>query len=478
VPNTISGAGQLRVDCPIGAGTIELTGANDFTGAVNVASGALRITNSAALGEGSKTITVSNGTAGNPQLRLDGSAADIELPADFTYLTSNDSTGAIINEAGDNRIAGTITLTSGGGSTRLVAQAGTLTVDANLAPNTTGRYLKLKGAATGIINGAIANGSASNVLLGIEKSDGGTWTLNGAITHTGNITCIGGTLFVNGGVTAASSVSASSGTTFGGSGSINANTTISGNHEPGPGVQAFAGSVNYGSASRVQWELAANAIAGADQVSAASVTITSGAAINVWLNRAGSVVDFTDPFWSAARTFPVIAASTRTGAFALGSVSADSLGRSASWFGAFSLQHSGGNANLLWTPAPPWQQWRATYFGANYNNAAIAGANVIAAGDGLPNLVKYALGLAATTPSTTGITLTKSGATWLFTYQRPAYRPDITYAVEVRPDLISGAWSSAGITHTRIATGEIETWQASYPAGAGATYFRLKITLP
>jgi len=61
--------------------------------------------------------------------------------------------------------------------------------------------------------------------------------------------------------------------------------------------------LSYGSASRLQWELAANSSATGDfdQVSAASVTVTNGAKIDLFLNRASSTVDFTDPFWSAHR---------------------------------------------------------------------------------------------------------------------------------------------------------------------------------
>lgn len=482
VPNTISGTGQVRVDCPISTGTVELTAANDFTGAVNINSGALRITNSAALGEGSKTITISNGSAGNPQLRLDGSSAAIELPSDFTYITSNDNTGAIINEAGDNLIGGTITLTSGGGSTRIVAQGGRLTIDANIAPNTTGRFLKLKGAATGVINGTIADGSATNVLSGVEKSDAGTWTLNGALTHTGNITCIAGTLFLNGAVTTASSVSASSGTTFGGGGSVNAATTISGNHEPGPagpGTQTFASSVSYGNASRVQWEPAGNTTAGGDFISAGTVSITSGAAINVQLARAGSTVDFADPFWATARTFAVLTFTSRTGTFALGTVSADSLARPASAYGSFALQHTATAVNLTWTPRPCIEQWRYTWFGVNNsigNAADLADPN----GDGESNLLEFATAQSPLAATRATPTLMKSGASLEFTYMRSvaALTDGAAFTVEWRDSLSTGAWSSAGVTEQTLSNdGTIQTVRATLAAGPGLTRFvRLRVT--
>ena len=129
VPNAIGGTGGVQIDCPINAGTIVFSGTNTFDGGVNVSSGALRITNSTALGDGVKTITLSNGTTGAPQLRLDGSSNPIELPETISYLTSSNSatTGAIMNEAGNNIVSGAITL-AGGGDTKIFVNAGTLTL--------------------------------------------------------------------------------------------------------------------------------------------------------------------------------------------------------------------------------------------------------------------------------------------------------------------------------------------------------------
>ena len=89
-------------------------GANTFTGGVTVSAGSLRITDAGQLGDGTKTINLSGAAAA---LRLDGSRGDIELPTSFKFITSNPN-GAIINEAGNNRIGGTVTLTSGAGNTR------------------------------------------------------------------------------------------------------------------------------------------------------------------------------------------------------------------------------------------------------------------------------------------------------------------------------------------------------------------------
>jgi fibronectin-binding autotransporter adhesin len=163
---------------------------------VNVASGALRITNSSALGAavpaGTKTITLTNGTAGNPQLRLDGTGGDIDLAATIRFTTSNVN-GAIINEAGNNILRGNFTLTSGGGDTKILVNADSLTLEGNIAPNNTGRALQLSGAGNGTSTGIISNGTASQ-LLALVKNDGGTWTVTGANTYSGLTTVNLGTL--------------------------------------------------------------------------------------------------------------------------------------------------------------------------------------------------------------------------------------------------------------------------------------------
>jgi autotransporter-associated beta strand protein len=231
VPNPISGSGSLYIDCPINAGTIVLTGSNSFTGGVNVNSGALRINNSSALGNGTKTITLSNGTSGSPQLRLDGSGGPIDLPDTIRFSTSNVN-GAIINEAGNNILRGNFTLTNGGGDTRIIVSAGTLTLEGDMAPNTTARTLQLSGAGTGFATGIISNGSATNIPA-VTKNDAGTWTVSGANTYSGTTTVSAGTLKTGhpralGDSTGATSVSAGARLDLNGQAGVVENITLAG----------------------------------------------------------------------------------------------------------------------------------------------------------------------------------------------------------------------------------------------------------
>ena len=120
--------------------------------------------------------------------------------------------------------------------------------------------------------------------------------------------------------------------------------------------------------------------------------------------------------------------------------------------------------------------WVYTYFGLN---APLSEAADTAdpANDGFSNLLKYALGLDPLAPATFTPTLSPSGGTWQFTYQRPANRADVTYVVQVSPDL--STWSATGVTLTEIGAGDPETWQATYAPGTISKYFfRLQITGP
>jgi autotransporter-associated beta strand protein len=251
VPANITGTGTLTIDCPINEGTVVLSGSNSFTGAVTVSSGALRITNSNALGTTAtnKTITLSAGTAGNCQLLLDGSGGDIDITAGIRYTTSNPN-GTIFNEAGNNILRGNITCAAGGGNTKITVVAGTLTLEGTVSPNTTGRTFVLGGAGTGFCNGVISSGIATRSLA-VTKADAGTWTLSGANTYSGTTTVSAGTLLLgnasalgNGGSTignanGGTTVTAGATLDLNGQQGINERITVNGN-----GVGGVGGLVN------------------------------------------------------------------------------------------------------------------------------------------------------------------------------------------------------------------------------------------
>jgi alpha-tubulin suppressor-like RCC1 family protein len=129
------------------------------------------------------------------------------------------------------------------------------------------------------------------------------------------------------------------------------------------------------------------------------------------------------------------------------------------------------------TVLPSFESWMLDHFEAEQiANPALTGPNADFDGDGLSNLLEYALGLDPKVPGTSGLPAAGRTAThWTYTYTRPAARSDVSYVVESSTNLTS--WSTANVTLTRIATGETETWQATVPTSAGNNlFFRLRVT--
>ncbi len=104
------------------------------------------------------------------------------------------------------------------------------------------------------------------------------------------------------------------------------------------------------------------------------------------------------------------------------------------------------------------QTWRNSHFG-NPSNVGAGADTASPSGDGVPNLIKYALGLNPLTPAATdqlpsGSIQPDSGQNYLtLTANRLSLATDVTYAVEVSSDLRS--WTSGPpftVTLTNIAT--------------------------
>ena len=231
IPNPISGAGQLEFGSSAGPANAiaELTGANTFTGGITVNSGGLRISNSGVLGTGSKLVYLTGINGYKSRLILNGAAGDIILPASFSFKTSNNDVtqSAIINEAGNNTIAGDFTLTSGGGPTAVNVQAGTLTLSGTFKPDSATRSLDLMGTGNGTFSGALLDDAT--FVPALNKSGAGTWIVTGsANTFSGATTLSGGTLLVQspGSLPAGSAVTVNSGCTLGGNGTINGTVNL------------------------------------------------------------------------------------------------------------------------------------------------------------------------------------------------------------------------------------------------------------
>src|SRR5207302_691923 len=182
----LSGSGALS---KTGLGTLTLSNGNStYAGDVTVTGGSLIVARNGALGSGARTINVSGGGSGDPQLHLDGSGGAIALPSTFTYVTGNNvsaTTGVFVNDAGNNSIAGAINLSTGG-DTPIVVGSGSLTVSANISTAAAGlgtRSVRLRGPGDGALTGVLTDGPSKLALI---QEGTGTWTLsNAANTYTG-----------------------------------------------------------------------------------------------------------------------------------------------------------------------------------------------------------------------------------------------------------------------------------------------------
>ncbi len=177
-----------------GSGTLVLAGADTYTGATTVSSGALNIQNAAALG-GTSLVTVASGAALQMQGGITTSAA--------TPLTLNGTglggKGALENVSGANTYTGLVTLA---GNTTIGSDAGTLTLSNVGTITGSGFGLTLTGAGNGVVDSIIGTGAGT-----VSKTGAGTWTLNGVNTYTGATTIGAGTLALG----AANSIATSSG---------------------------------------------------------------------------------------------------------------------------------------------------------------------------------------------------------------------------------------------------------------------------
>ncbi len=137
---------------------------------------------------------------------------------------------------------------------------------------------------------------------------------------------------------------------------------------------------------------------------------------------------------------------------------------------------------LTWQTLAPIEQWRQSNFGSTLN-AGTSANDADPDGDGLRNLLEYALG-ANPTNTTSGVQpsylfTTASGLTYLaLDVTRAAIAPDVSYIVEVSPDLAQ--WFSGPAYTTELTnTSTLLRVRDNTPISAAPQRFmRLKITQP
>ena len=350
-----------------GAGTLILNSTSStfngnfhVDGGGNANDGVVRVMNNQVLANAHNPIFIENTNAGRSTLQLDGTAGPISLTRVQLASRSN-TTPAIQNLSGTNNIGG-LTVMSGGSNHIVQCDNGLLNFTGSIYSGVTGdRTITFQGAGDIASLNTISELSATTV--SVLKLGTGTLTLAGACSHDGTTTLSGGTLRINGSLTTAGTMTTAAGTRFAGTGTSNAVTTIAGTHAPGnatnsTGTQTFSGALTYHPGSNLAWTLVSNSVAAASSSRAAaqSVTVTSGANLNLVFNGPGSSVDFTNSFWSQTRSWTVLTSTAMGGQFSLGTVSADSLGRLVAGYGSFLLQQSATGVTVTYYPlvaAPP-----------------------------------------------------------------------------------------------------------------------------
>jgi hypothetical protein len=122
--------------------------------------------------------------------------------------------------------------------------------------------------------------------------------------------------------------------------------------------------------------------------------------------------------------------------------------------------------------------WRFTNFGSYTSDASAADA-ADPDGDGMSNLLEYALG---TDPNNSGVmpaVLALNGANLEYSYTRSTAAKDngVTHQIEWSETLEAGSWSTQTVTQEITSTqGALETVKASVPKGTGGKRFlRLKV---
>ncbi len=175
------------------AGTVTLSGSNSYNGQTNVAGGALKITNSAALG--SSSLMLSSGGTGTANAQL---AGGVSLANQVVLAGRSSSAAHLINLSGTNAVSGNVSLITGGSYYAVESQSGTLTLGnvTNSTASTSDRYFVMTGAGDGVVAGVIGNDATTTGAVNVVKNGAGTWTFSGVNTYAGTTAINAGSLAV------------------------------------------------------------------------------------------------------------------------------------------------------------------------------------------------------------------------------------------------------------------------------------------
>ena len=200
-----------------GGGAMEISSNNDFTGAVRVNQGVLRLAHANATGTTAGGIVVQNGAA--LELANGVAVGDEALNITGTGISSG---GALRNVASSTAsYVGAITIGLSGARINSDS-SGALTLSGGIV-TAFDRHVTIGGAGNTTVQ-TVGISGAGNLI----KADAGTATLSATNTYTGTTTVTGGTLLVSGSISGSASTVSNAGSTLGGTGTVAAVTVNSG----------------------------------------------------------------------------------------------------------------------------------------------------------------------------------------------------------------------------------------------------------
>jgi hypothetical protein len=128
------------------------------------------------------------------------------------------------------------------------------------------------------------------------------------------------------------------------------------------------------------------------------------------------------------------------------------------------------------TVTPPIQLWRQQWFGTT-NNSGNAADNYVASSDGMPNLLKYALGLDPLVSATNPITGDIASGFLRLTVPRNTNATDITYLIESVGDLMA-AWNTNAVVIDTNTPARLSGHDTNAVPATSRRFMRLHVTDP
>ncbi|MGB8170134.1 MAG: autotransporter-associated beta strand repeat-containing protein [Chthoniobacteraceae bacterium] len=421
-------------------------GAVSNTATVTLEGGTAAFTGGINLASHSGTNTNRNATA---TLTIDGTAAVTSGPITMAALTGNVATR---NSSATLQLLGGSLKMTGHIQRGVATGTGTSTATFSLK----GGVLDMAGFSIGTAanplttltfeSGTLKNVGGINGNATLVKSSADTLTLDGTNTYTGATVIEDGKLVISGSLTSSLSTSAATLAPQG-----NASTT---------GDVSITGGGTF--------EVRVDGSASDQLTTSGSVTL------------GGTLAIVASPDLVRGTNFTIM---NKTSAGAISGTFAGLPNNSVFTANGYlwSLSYTGGDGNdVVLHLVTPTEQWRVQYFGSITNTgraADLADAN----GDGELNLMEFATGQNPNAATSAAMSLVKIGATLEFTYTRSnaALSEGVTFTVEWRDSLASGAWSNAGVTEQILSNnGTVQTVKASVAAGTGSRFLHLKISRP